>query len=259
MKSLPLAVVPVVLALALAACESINTPLSSDSTFDPLRPPGSGIRSASAEISGSEFTPGQFVSANIPNTAFYKNKPKGTEDADKLVDKGTNMKIISTDGSYAKVELDNGEIGYVPSVMIGMPSTESSDILQLDGAYQVYPPLPDTGPLEPLPTFDASGLPPEGAIPAIIDPEAPLPSGDAPITIDPIPDLTPSQSASAVPEIMPVPSVPTTPPALTGAAPTTPTIPETVPGETPEDALKKAAVEKTEDEGKSEPPETATE
>lgn len=146
---------------------------------------------------GPAIYPGQFVTANIPNTAFYKNKPKGTEDADKLLSLGTNMKIVSDDGAYVKVELDSGEVGWVPSVMV---SSSSSNLAPIDGAYQVYPPLPDGGGVEPLPLLDENGQPPGGSIPTIIDPNAPVTPTTPPLTVDPIPDLTPS-APEAAPEV----------------------------------------------------------
>jgi hypothetical protein len=193
MRFLFLGVIPA--ALALVACETFNTPLSGDGSFDPLVSPGGGMKNTERAF-GPAITPGQFVTASIPNTAFYKNKPKGTEDADKLLNRGTNMRIVSNDGAYVKVELDSGEVGWVPSVMVISSSPEISPV---DGAYQVYPPLPDTGGLEPLPVIDPDGLPPEGAIPAIIDPDAPAPAPapallpTAPLTIDPVPDLKPAE------------------------------------------------------------------
>lgn len=194
MKFLPLGVIPA--ALVLVACETMNAPITSDGSFDPLAPPGGGLKQVDTGF-GPALSPGQFVTASIPNTAFYKKKPKGSEDADKLIDLGTNLKIVSNDGAYVKVELDSGEVGWVPSVMV---ASSSPDATPIDGAYQVYPPLPDTGSLEPLPVIDPGGLPPEGAIPTIIDPDAPAPAPGAPLTVDPIPDLTPSVPEAA-PEI----------------------------------------------------------
>ena len=184
----PFALVPI--AVAMAACDTMNTPVSS-SSFDPLRPPGTSIQPASSSYE-SELSPGQFVTANIPNTAFYRNKPRENQDADKLVDLGTEMKIIEMDSSYVKVELDNGEVGYVPSVMVSAPDTSLTqmppDLLPLDGGYQVYPPLPGGGPIEPLPVIDPGGLPPDGSIPAIIDPDAPVIESTP--TLDPIPEMS---------------------------------------------------------------------
>ena len=196
MKILVFSIIPV--ALSLVACESFNAPLNSSGSFDPLRAPGSGMNNADTSY-GPAIYPGQFVTANIPNTAFYKNKPKGSEDADKLLSLGTNMKIVSDDGAYVKVELDSGEVGWVPSVMV---SSSSANIAPVDGAYQIYPPLPDGGGIEPLPLLDESGQPPGGSIPTIIDPNAPTPPPTAPLTVDPIPDLTPSAPVPA-PETAP--------------------------------------------------------
>lgn len=196
MKFLPLALGIIPVGFALVACEMMNAPLSSDGSFDPLGPPGGGMRNTDTGY-GPLIQPGQFVTASIPNTAFYKNKPKGTEDADKLLNLGTNMRIVSNDGPYVKVELDSGEVGWVPSVMV---ATSNPELSPIDGAYQIYPPLPDTGSLEPLPVIDLGGLPPEGAIPTIIDPDAPAPLPTAPLTVNPIPDLAPAEP-DAAPEI----------------------------------------------------------
>lgn len=188
-------------ALALVACETMNAPLTSGGSFDPLAPPGGGVKQVNSSF-GPALSPGQFVTASIPNTAFYKNKPKGSEDADKLIALGTNLKIVSNDGAYVKVELDSGEVGWVPSVMV---ASSTPELTPIDGAYQVYPPLPDTGALEPLPVIDLGGLPPEGAIPTIIDPDAPIPAPAPPLTVDSIPDLTPSApgASTEIPAVKP--------------------------------------------------------
>ena len=185
MKILVLSMIPA--ALSLVACESFNRPLNSSGSFDPLRTPGSGMNNADSSY-GRAIFPGMFVTANIPNTAFYKSKPKGSEDADKLLSMGTNMKIVSDDEAYMKVELDSGEVGWVPAVMVAL---SNSNLAPAGGAYQVYPPLPDGAGIEPLPLLEEGAQPPGGSIPTIIDPNAPIP-------VDPIPDLTPS---AADPEV----------------------------------------------------------
>ncbi|MGJ8643173.1 MAG: hypothetical protein ACSHX9_07175 [Luteolibacter sp.] len=184
MKTLSLLILPA--ALAMVACETMNAPLSSGS-FDPLRPPGTGLQGSSD--SDSELTPGQFVTASIPNTAFYKEKPKDNQDADKLLDVGTAMKVVSVDSNFVKVELDSGETGYVPSVMLNTGTEEPPQFLPGDGMFPVYPPLPEGGNVEPLPFLDPNGLPPGDSIPAIIDPDAPITDPSAPITIDPVPEM----------------------------------------------------------------------
>lgn len=190
----------------------MNQPVSSGD-FDPLSPPGGNIGPAAATSSGTSYTAGQFVRAAIPNTAFYKKRPSGDGDADKLLKRGTSMKVISKSGSYLKVELDSGEIGFVPSVMVEDPNAAPAAATTMPGEVQVYPPL--TGDLGgPLPIIDPAGLPPEGAIPTVIDPEAPsvvqpvpaptIPGADSFST--PVPSVEPSiQAPSAASGSMPLP------------------------------------------------------
>jgi hypothetical protein len=192
MKILFLGLIPA--AFVIVSCETMNQPISS-STFDPLSPPGSTLQLAGASGYGPALVPGSFVSATIENTAFYRQKPRGNADADKLLTRGTQMKIVSADATHAQVELDSGEVGYVPTVMV--QAADLSPVPPIsDGAYQVYPPLPDVGTLDPIPVIDPGGIPPEGGIPAIIDPEAPTPLSTVPLAIDPIPELTPAEPAA---------------------------------------------------------------
>jgi hypothetical protein len=187
--------------LGLAACDTMTGPISSGD-FDPLRPPGGNV--GSGVTTTSAFKAGQFVRASINNTAFFKTRPKGDADADKLLTQGTSMKVISNSGSYVKVELDSGEVGFVPSVMLEDPNAAPTTPMMNPGEYQVYPPLPGTGIGEPLPPLDPTGLPPDGAIPTVIDP-------DAPSTIQPVPPVTPTDGTFPAPVEPKVESVPLPP------------------------------------------------
>lgn len=154
----------------LASCESMNRSHFSGE-FDPLSTPGSGGPRLAA--SGPAFKTGGFVSAFMDNTAFFSKRPQGDADADKLLPRGTSMKVISADDSYVKVELDSGEVGWVPTVMVEDPSAAAVTGGEFDAAnpneIQVYPPVPGFGGITepPLP----GEAPPEGAIPTVIDPE----------------------------------------------------------------------------------------
>ena len=160
------AVIPICLVLGLSACDTMTSPITSGD-FDPLGTPGSNRPTL---VAGSYFTAGQFVRAAINNTAFYNTRPKGERDADKLLLRGTSMKVISHSDSYVKVELDSGEIGFVPSVMLEDPNAAPTPNGIQPGEFQVYPPVgPDGLPL-PVP---AGEQPPEGSIPTVIDPDAP--------------------------------------------------------------------------------------
>jgi hypothetical protein len=181
-------------ALGLAACGNLTGPISSGGDFDPLRAPGSG--NTINLSSGSTFVAGQFVSASMNSTAFFRTRPKGDGDADKLLSRGTSMKVIATSGSYVKVELDTGEVGFVPSVMLEVAGSGTANDFPLDnpGEFQIYP--PPGGLADPLPLVDPAGLPPEGSIPPVIDPDAPAldaplaPSGETlpvPVEEKPVP------------------------------------------------------------------------
>ncbi len=191
MKCIP--ALSAIASLGLVACDTMTGPISSGD-FDPLRPPGGNVGSNVSTV--TTFKAGQFVRASMNNTAFFKNKPKGDGDADKLLTQGTSMKVISTSGSYVKVELDSGEVGFVPSVMLEDPNAAASMPLTNPGEYQVYPPMPGTGIGEPLPPLDPTGLPPDGAIPTVIDPDAP-----ASTTVPPVTPTTDTFAAPVEPKV----------------------------------------------------------
>ncbi len=165
-----LSVLPTIAAfVSLVACGTSTGPMM-DSGIDPLRQPGSNQLPRTDATSA--FTAGQFVQAAIDNTAFFKNRPNGDTDADKLLKRETSMKVISISGSYVKVELDSGEVGFVPSVMVEDPKATIQPLPTSPNEYQIYPPLPGTGIGEPLPQIDPAGQPPANAIPTESHPEA---------------------------------------------------------------------------------------
>lgn len=160
---------PAVVALGLTSCDTMTGPVTSGD-FDPLRAPGSGSNLSTAV--GPAFSAGQFVRTSMDNAAFFKNRPKGDGDADKLLPRGTSMKVISISDSYVKVELDSGEVGFVPSVMLEDPNSAISAPAVNPNEFQVYPPVGGYG--QPLPPVTPAEQPPEGSIPTVIDPEAPV-------------------------------------------------------------------------------------
>lgn len=173
--------VPAAIVLGLAACNDMSRPIASGD-FDPLSTPGGQVTPV---VNTQAFAAGQFVRAIMDNTAFFKNRPKGEADADKLLARGTSMKVISSSDTYVKVELDSGEVGWVPVVMVedpnAAPAQDEAFGTPNPGEYQVYPPVGGYGGM--LPPVPAAELPPEGAIPTVIDPEAPG-------SPDPIPPVT---------------------------------------------------------------------
>ncbi|MCX6876744.1 MAG: hypothetical protein NTW21_23480 [Verrucomicrobia bacterium] len=182
--------------LGLVACDSMNAPFSS-SDFNPLLPPGSGIKMPGTQPS---FRPGDHVRATMDKTAFFEQLPKGDADADKTLIRDTRMKVLRVAGSYLQVELDTtGEVGYVPSVMVENPSAPPPTLPGSPDGLQ-YPLPPGTVPVPPLPAVDPSQLPPDGAIPTVIDPEAPAPP-TPPTPAVPAPTPTPDPTPSVEPKV----------------------------------------------------------
>jgi hypothetical protein len=175
---------PAILALGLTACETLRRPIESGD-FDPLRPPGT--QSESGAVATSSFKAGEFVSAAMDNTAFFKARPKGDADADKLLKTGTSMKVISESGSYVKVELDSGEVGFVPSVMLEGANATPINGYGSAGELQVVPPIN-----EEFPAIEPGEQPPGEAIPAVIDPEAPA-------ATDPVAPVEPASESAPAP------------------------------------------------------------
>lgn len=199
-----------VVVLGLSACEDMDRPITSGE-FDPLSTPG---QQATPQLNSPSIAAGQFVRAAMDNTAFFKVRPKGEADADKLLARGTSMKVVSSSDSYVKVELDSGEIGWVPRIMVedpNMPSAQNEPFGATNpGEFQVYPPIDGM-----LPAISPGDLPPEGAIPTVIDPDAPASDVPVPqVTVPgddfsapaPLPEPAPAPSSGPAP--LPEPVVP---------------------------------------------------
>lgn len=175
-----------VIAVALTACDTMNRTITSGD-FDPLSKPGGA--STTLANPGVVFAAGHFVRASMDNTAFFKTRPKGDTDADKLLTRGTSMKVISHSDTYVKVELDSGEVGFVPEVMLEDPNAvPQGGPVNHPGEFQVYPPLNAVG--QAVPPALPQAQPPDGAIPTVIDPEAP--AGTAPFAAPPEPKTGPA-------------------------------------------------------------------
>lgn len=171
--------------LALASCE-LGGPYNSGG-FDPLDPAGGG--GAGVAVANTGYRPGEFVRSVSPNTAFFKKKPSGDATADRLLPADTMMKVISDDGSFVKAELDSGEVGFVPSVMVMGKEDQAT---QYSGSeYQVYPPVDGVIPLQGDPTTTDPDVP---VVPPTIDP-------DAPADLPPLPDDAPTPGLGAEPPL----------------------------------------------------------
>lgn len=153
------------------SCSTIQGPIS-QGDYDPLTAPGALRKPAEGLEGGSGFAPGQFVRTSMDNASFFSKRPRGDADADKMLKMSTQMKVIEADGVYLKVELDSGEVGYVPSVMVEDPSA----VLSATPGSGEIPIVPGVGPLTPvdqtLPVVPPGEGPPVEGIPTVIDPAA---------------------------------------------------------------------------------------
>lgn len=188
-----------VASLLLAACGGGGS--FNSGGYDPLD--AAGGTGANVGIADVGIKPGSFVKTSMGNAAFFKKKPSGNVTADKLLPANTPMKVISVEGSYVKVELDSGEVGYVLSVQV-IDQNASPGVMGIgdDGAVQVWPPV-DGG----LPVVDPTA-PVGPVIPTEIDPDAAEPvMPDIPA----LPDDAPTPGLGAEPALPPVPDVPDVP------------------------------------------------
>lgn len=183
------------LALPLVSCDSWNQPLGS-ADANPLDPPGRSTPIATAESDsyGQLFTPGTFLQTVSPQTAFFSKFPKAEDQPVKTLGDLTDVKVISTKGSYVKVEVvDTGEVGYIPSVMLGekrspneVPVTPGMEMPTVPGMEEI-PLTPDITPDQTLPdpTLPDPTLPATPEIPGMIAPDPEVPGIKPPEIVDP--------------------------------------------------------------------------
>ena len=182
-------------ALSCGSLKKFNGSLS-DSGFNPLSSPGSSSEWIAPAT--PTYKQGQWVVTSTPNATFFKVFPKGSAVADKVLSVETPMKVVSSRETYLKVELDSGDVGYVPEIMVtgrssavgGQPGTEVPN----------YGPVPS--PVEP-------GIAPFGVAPP---PEVPgLGAEDvsaSPVPSTNSPDSPAEENRPINPGVAPPPEVP---------------------------------------------------
>jgi hypothetical protein len=154
--------------VALVSCDSFNKPLGGGDGYNPLDGPG-GQTAAQEDPYGPAFTPGTFLQTVSPNTALFNKFPKESDQPNKTLPDYTDVKVISTKGSYVKVEVvDTGEVGFVPSVMLG-EKRSANEIPVTPGAGDI-PVTPGMAP-EPEVPSDVPAVAPEPEIPGLEPPQ----------------------------------------------------------------------------------------
>ncbi len=222
MKSLSLLTLGA-LAFALASCGSVQNlknlkqPISPDSSFDPLNSPGSRSKkktnakqkSAVVAPNSPSYHAGQWVETSMNSATFFSKIPKGNARADKVLSSGTPLKVISSKGTYVKVELDSGDVGYVPNIMVIERPTDG--------------PVPKLSAAAPAPVPEFGSVPPP-VDPGDVSTGTIAPAPEIPSIVPPVPDVSTVPSLTAPPA---VPSLPDAPPVPNVA---TPPVSESIPG-----------------------------
>ncbi|MEN8695337.1 MAG: hypothetical protein ACN4GG_03595 [Akkermansiaceae bacterium] len=144
------------------AIKNVQLPLGDQGSFDPLSGPGNHSSSSSSSsnlnaASSARFTSGQWIETSMPNSTFFSSIPKGDASADKVLQVGAPLKYISTKGSYLKVELDSGDVGYVPEIMV-------TDRAATTSLPTIPPPIVPDAPSAPVPDDDGFVPIPPGEI-----------------------------------------------------------------------------------------------
>lgn len=159
--------------LLLVSCGSFNQPLGGSDGGNPLDAPGEAAV-ARDDPYGPIFAPGTFLQTVSPSTAFFLKFPKGDDQPDKTLPDYTDVKVISSKGSYVKVEVvDTGEVGFVPSVMLG-EKRSANEVSVTPGSGEV-----DLSPGAASDPIDVPSVAPEPEIPGVQPPEVVDPSQPA--------------------------------------------------------------------------------
>lgn len=155
--------------IGLSSCGNFNKPI--DSSFNPLDSPGSARDAEVVDVSGPAYTPGQWLETTIPSTAFFSSLPGGNDQPSQVLPAGTVLKVISTEGTYVRVELESGDVGYVPSIMVAERPADGGVPIVPVGPDGVVPPnVPGISGPAPDPEVEPLDVQPADGGPGVIDP-----------------------------------------------------------------------------------------
>ena len=170
MKRIAILTLPCIAYISIASCGSSGNPFGGTNGYDPLDAPGGNTGVENRDPFGPSISPGSYLQTTSPQTAFFTHAPQEGDLASKHLGNYTDVKIISTAGTYAKVEVaDTGEIGYVPTVMLG--ARRAPEITPVSPDPTAVPKVPQPDPVAPdiAPTPKPNGTEP----PDIVDPSRP--------------------------------------------------------------------------------------
>ncbi len=200
---------------------SLKQPLSGDGDYDPLMAPGAQ-RGGGQLVQTETYRSGEWVRTSVAGASFFRKLPRGNARADQLLRKGTPMRVISTKGSYLKAQLESGDVGYVPGIMVEGRTASSSKrkTTKRRAKKKVPKKIPDYGDVPPIidPTDPEDvTVPTDSTIPP-----APTDLPDAPPAVPDVPSIP---DVPTVPEVPEIPEVPETPAPSIPDVPAVPDVP----------------------------------
>lgn len=170
MKRLTPLTLPALASALLVSCDFFQQPLGGSDEYNPLDVPGGTTTAGAADPYGPAFTPGTFLQTVSPSTSFFLKFPKEDDQPSKILPDYTDVKVISSRGSYVKVEVvDTGDVGFVPSVMLGEKRSPEE--------------IPVTPSATDVPTIPGATQNPD--VPPAIAPEPEIPGIEPPQPVDP--------------------------------------------------------------------------
>lgn len=104
--------------------------------------------------------PGQFVHTIIDNASFFRMRPLQEGSADLLLQRHTPMRLIQTDPVYSKVEMDNGQVGFVQTASLELIPREPAPDGPVVPDLTPHPDPVEPDPISPIPpTLDPGDVP----------------------------------------------------------------------------------------------------
>ena len=117
--------------LSCAQVSPKSSPVKGDAGFNPLGAPGVELEPLEGDrVANSPFQPGEWAESSVDRATFFETIPEGNARASQVLAIRTPVKIVSVSGTFLKVELDSGEVGFVPAFMLSKRSSTAPIIIE---------------------------------------------------------------------------------------------------------------------------------
>ncbi|MBG69404.1 MAG: hypothetical protein CMN06_04635 [Roseibacillus sp.] len=152
--------------LLLISCGGGRTSGGYDELNNPLDSPGSQRRGDDS-LNEPEYAAGSYVEVTDANAGLFMGFPDTKTQAARRLAIGTPLKVIGERGSYLRVETAEGEIGFVPAIMVSNSSASRGVVITENQAPAVE--APEEAPGASVPQLPGAGpfVAPEPEVPPI--------------------------------------------------------------------------------------------